>query len=71
MRWYDPDADGYATGSTLVQCSQASGYYLAEYLNSINSDNCPFIYNPTQADLDSDGTGDACDSPDCGNGFLE
>jgi len=25
-------------------------------------DNCPFVYNPTQADLDFDGLGDACDN---------
>jgi hypothetical protein len=27
----------------------------------VGSDNCPFVFNPTQADTDSDGTGDACD----------
>jgi len=26
-------------------------------------DNCPLIYNPTQADSDSDGEGNACDTP--------
>jgi hypothetical protein len=28
------------------------------------SDNCPAVYNPTQADADGDGTGDACETPD-------
>ena len=27
----------------------------------IDIDNCPEIYNPTQADIDEDGKGDACD----------
>jgi uncharacterized repeat protein (TIGR01451 family) len=31
------------------------------------SDNCPGVYNPTQADADGDGRGDACENqpPDC------
>jgi uncharacterized repeat protein (TIGR01451 family) len=33
-----------------------------------SADNCPAAYNPTQADADGDGRGDACDNaaPDCG-----
>ncbi|MBM4386507.1 MAG: lamin tail domain-containing protein, partial [Deltaproteobacteria bacterium] len=34
-------------------------------------DNCPLIPNQDQADADFDGKGDACDSPECGNGFPE
>src|SRR3989339_421558 len=35
-------------------------------------DNCPAIYNPDQRDVDSDGTGDACDSGDYdGDGLSE
>ena len=26
-----------------------------------DEDNCPVTYNPTQADIDGDGAGDACD----------
>ncbi|MEK6279913.1 MAG: thrombospondin type 3 repeat-containing protein [Acidobacteriota bacterium] len=32
------------------------------------SDNCPDTYNPTQADLDADGGGNACDSDDDNDG---
>ncbi|MBL90885.1 MAG: hypothetical protein CMH56_03625, partial [Myxococcales bacterium] len=35
------------------------------------SDNCPNVPNPDQADIDSDGYGDACDDPFCGNGTKE
>ena len=33
-------------------------------------DNCPDAYNPGQADLDNDGTGDACDLDLDGDGFV-
>jgi len=35
-------------------------------------DNCPLIYNPDQADIDHDGSGDACDDDDTdGDGFPD
>jgi len=36
------------------------------FLDSI--DNCPFTFNPTQADTDHDGAGDACDTGSGGGG---
>jgi hypothetical protein len=34
-------------------------------------DNCPSVPNPSQANLDGDGLGDACDPETCGNGVRE
>jgi hypothetical protein len=35
------------------------------------SDNCPAAYNPTQADTDGDGAGDACDDDDDADGWTD
>jgi len=36
-----------------------------QVLNGV--DNCPSVYNPSQADCDNDGQGDACDTSTCPN----
>ena len=35
------------------------------------ADNCPGVFNPGQADSDTDNVGDACDVQTCGNGIVE
>lgn len=35
------------------------------------NDNCPNVPNPDQNDIDKDKKGDACDPPECGNGYVE
>lgn len=55
----DIDRDGYGTGTAELICSDIppEGYATAD------GDNCPDVYNPAQADCDSDGVGDACETP--------
>ena len=54
--WYiDTDGDGFGLAdSTIISCTQPSGFALD------SSDNCPDRSNPSQADTDGDGIGDAC-----------
>ncbi|MEY4117974.1 MAG: hypothetical protein RLZZ116_1302 [Planctomycetota bacterium] len=56
--WYrDLDGDGFgsAANGTITRCTPPTGYVLN------NSDNCPSIANPSQADCDADARGDACE----------
>ena len=48
------------------------GYYVDTDTDGVLDcvDNCPSNYNPTQADLDRDGLGDACDPDIDGDGVL-
>ena len=63
--YVDSDRDGYGAGPAVQLCSGTApdGY------SANDDDNCPSVANPTQADCDSDGTGDACEtgpgSEDC------
>ncbi len=38
--------------------------------NTCPTDNCPYVYNPEQSDIDSDGLGDACDPDIDGDGLA-
>lgn len=68
--WYrdlDGDGIGAAVHGTITACQQPQGFV------ATGGDNCPCESNPTQADSDGDGIGDACESlggADCNSNGL-
>jgi hypothetical protein len=58
----DADNDGFGDPNDTTEACSAPAGYVAN-----GTDNCPTTYNPTQADWDNDGKGDACDGPDSAN----
>ena len=52
----DTDGDGFGDpNNSVVDCTQPEGYVLD------NTDNCPTVANPDQADSNNNGIGDACE----------
>ncbi len=54
--WPDADADGWGAGASADYCPQDAP---VDWVTN-DSDNCPDTYNPGQADGDSNGIGDVC-----------
>lgn len=81
------DHDGDGVGDIVVAATRASGSSGAEAgrvvviggavtdsdFDGVSNvaDNCPAAFNPTQADPDADGSGDACDVDDDGDEVLD
>jgi len=61
--WLDPNNTGVLTLDGVSSISDPDG---DDVKNDV--DNCPYVYNPDQADTDNDQVGDACDNcPDVDN----
>ena len=66
--WEPQDANQDCASNTLtLEVEHFSTYVVIAIRDSDNdevldpNDNCPYVYNPEQADFDSDGIGNACE----------
>ena len=67
----DPDGDGYFDDDDVFPNDpEEHADTDADGLGD-NSDNCPLVANPNQADADGDGSGDICDVDVDGDGLIE
>ncbi len=56
--YVDADGDGYGSGEPVQLCDDEA----PEGYSTNDDDNCPAVANPAQADCDSNGVGDACET---------
>jgi len=60
----DPDKDGIGTPGDYLNINESasppSGYIL--WITGKDNDNCPYVYNPDQADANGNGIGNACEA---------
>ncbi len=63
--------DAYAAWQLLADACAAHGGDADGDGVCQDADNCPDVANPDQADLDGDGSGDACDPDDDGDGIAD
>ena len=67
----DDDNDGIADIDDIFPLNAAESNDRDRDGVGDNSDNCPSLANATQANADGDGVGDACDTDDDNDGFLD